>query len=114
MTTVLTSSLLICDMLRAYANWTEQGWNVRVHGNVYKQPNISREKLDDLANVFLIGTDIEELSLPEQRQARNMTASIFVVQQPDQNVTINFVNDVDVRPDASGGVVNAVSQYRYR
>lgn len=91
----------------AYANWTEQGWNVRVHGNVYKQPNISREKLDDLANVFLIGTDIEELSLPEQRQARNMTASIFVVQQPDQNVTINFVNDVDVRPDASGGVVNA-------
>ncbi|KAI0384632.1 hypothetical protein F5Y04DRAFT_269159 [Hypomontagnella monticulosa] len=91
----------------AYANWTEQGWNVRVHGNVYKQPNISREKLDDLANVFLIGTDIDELSLPEQRQARNMTASIFVVQQPDQNVTINFVNDVDVRPDASGGVFNA-------
>ncbi|KAI1399135.1 hypothetical protein F4819DRAFT_488869 [Hypoxylon fuscum] len=91
----------------AYANWTEQGWNVRVHGNVYKQPNISEEKLNDLANVFLVGTDIDELSIPEQRQARNMTASIYVVQQDDQNVTINFVNDVDVRPDASGGVINA-------
>ena len=22
-----------------YANWTDQGWNVRFHGNVYKQPN---------------------------------------------------------------------------
>ncbi|KAI6084227.1 hypothetical protein F4821DRAFT_243242 [Hypoxylon rubiginosum] len=91
----------------AYGNWTEQGWNVRVHGNVYKQPNISEEKLDDLANVFLIGTDIDELTIPEQRQARNLTAEIFVVQQKDRNVTINFVNDVDVRPDASGGVINA-------
>ncbi|KAI1799308.1 hypothetical protein F4811DRAFT_568391 [Daldinia bambusicola] len=91
----------------AYANWTEDGWNVRVHGNVYKQPNISEEKLNDLADVFLIDTDIDELSIPEQRQARNLTASIFVVQQGDMNVTIDFVNDVDVRPDASGGVVNA-------
>lgn len=93
--------------LPAYGNWTEQGWNVRVHGNVYKQPNISEERLDSLANVFLIGTDIDELTIPEQRQARNLTASIFVVQQPDVNVTIHFENDVDVRPDASGGVINA-------
>ncbi|KAI1106454.1 hypothetical protein F4804DRAFT_30051 [Jackrogersella minutella] len=93
--------------LPAYANWTEQGWNVRIHGNVYKQPNISQERLDELANVFLVGTDIDELSQPEQTQARNLTAEIFVVQQGDVNVTINFENDVDVRPDASGGVVNA-------
>ncbi|KAI1498619.1 hypothetical protein F5X99DRAFT_392874 [Biscogniauxia marginata] len=90
-----------------YANWTDQGWNVRVHGNVYKQPDITQEKLDDLANVFLIGTDIDELQPNEQAQARNLTASIFVVQQDDRNVTINFENDVAVRPDASGGVVNA-------
>ncbi|KAI1471163.1 uncharacterized protein F4812DRAFT_168457 [Daldinia caldariorum] len=91
----------------AYANWTEDGWNVRVHGNVYKQPDISEEKLNDLTDVFLVDTDIDELSIPEQRQARNLTASIFVVQQGDMNVTIDFVNDVDVRPDASGGVINA-------
>ncbi|KAI8960498.1 hypothetical protein F5Y11DRAFT_329777 [Daldinia sp. FL1419] len=93
--------------LPAYANWTDDGWNVRIHGNVYKQPDISQKKLDDLADVFLVGTDIDELSEPEQRQARNLTASIFVVQQGGMNVTIDFVNDVDVRPDASGGVVNA-------
>ena len=33
-----------------YANWTDQGWNIRFHGNVYKQPNTSTEKLNDLAN----------------------------------------------------------------
>ncbi|KAI0901124.1 hypothetical protein F4806DRAFT_451113 [Annulohypoxylon nitens] len=93
--------------LPAYANWTEQGWSVRIHGNVYKQPNISESKLNDLANIFLIGTDIEDLPLPQQTQARNMTAEIFVVQQRDVNVTMNFENNVNVRPDASGGVINA-------
>jgi hypothetical protein len=94
----------------AYANWTNDGWNVRIHGNVYKQPDISQDKLDDLANVFLVDVDVDELSEAEATQARNVTASIFVVQQEDLNVTINFVNDVNVRPDASGGVINAVSK----
>jgi hypothetical protein len=76
---------------------------------VYKQPNISQSKIDDLANVFLIGTDISDLPVEQQANARNMTESIFVVQQSDENVTVNFVNDVSVEPDASGGVVNAVS-----
>ncbi|CAJ2512016.1 Uu.00g076410.m01.CDS01 [Anthostomella pinea] len=93
--------------LPAYANWTDQGWNVRVHGNVYKQPNTNESKLNDLANVFLIGTSIDQLQPSEQDQARNLTAEIFVVQQRDVNVTMNFRTGVDVRPDASGGVVNA-------
>ncbi|KAF4554705.1 Hypothetical protein D9617_4g004600 [Elsinoe fawcettii] len=70
-----------------YANWTDQGWNVRFHGNVYKQPNTSTEKLNDLANVFLIGTDIESLPQDQQNQARNVTASIFVLQQGNVNVS---------------------------
>ncbi|TGJ87237.1 hypothetical protein E0Z10_g1506 [Xylaria hypoxylon] len=90
-----------------YANWTDSGWSVRIHGNVFKQPNITREKLDDLANVFLIGVDIDELPENQQNQARNLTSSIFVVQQDDVSVAINFQNDVYVRPNASGGVVNA-------
>ncbi|KAK9798865.1 putative Phosphatidate phosphatase APP1 catalytic domain-containing protein [Seiridium cardinale] len=90
-----------------YANWTEQGWNVRVHGNVFKQPNISQDTVDDLANKFLIGTSIADLPTDQQNQARNLTREIFVVQQRDLNVTINFVNDVAVEPDASGGVINA-------
>ncbi|KAI1431983.1 hypothetical protein GGR50DRAFT_31296 [Xylaria sp. CBS 124048] len=90
-----------------YGNWTDSGWNVRVHGNIYKQPNITQKKLDSLANKFLIGVDIDELPQDQQDQARNVTASIFVVQQGNVSVVVNFQNDVDVRPDASGGVINA-------
>lgn len=70
-----------------YANYTNQGWNVRFHGNVYKQPNTSTEKLNDLANIFLIGTDITDLPENQQDQARNVTASIFVLQQGNVNVS---------------------------
>jgi hypothetical protein len=69
-----------------YANWTQQGWNVRFHGNVYKQPNTSESKLNDLANIFLVGTDIEDLPQEQQENARNVTASIFVLQQDNVKV----------------------------
>jgi hypothetical protein len=71
-----------------YANWTDQGWNMRFHGNVYKQPDINQSKLDDLANVFLIGTSISQLPANQQANARNLTASIFVVQQGNENVSM--------------------------
>jgi len=90
-----------------YANWTDEGWSVRIHGNVYKQPSIEAKKLDDLANVFLVGVDIDELPQDQQKQARNLTSSIFVVQQSNVSVAVNFQNDVHVRPNASGGVYNA-------
>ncbi|KAF2402433.1 hypothetical protein EJ06DRAFT_574290 [Trichodelitschia bisporula] len=76
--------------LPPYANWTDKGWNVRFHGNVYKQPNTTREKLNKLANVFLIGVDIDELQPSEQDQARNLTAEIFVVQQANQTVQVHL------------------------
>lgn len=81
---------------------------MRVHGNVYKIPDIDQDKIDDLANVFLIDTDVDELSPSQQAQARNVTKSIFVVQQGDVSVTMNFVNNVGVDPDESGGAINAV------
>lgn len=93
---------------RAYANWTDDGWNVRVHGNVYKLPDIEQDKVDDLANVFLVDTDIEDLPEDQQAQARNVTRSIFVVQQDDEEVTIDFVSDVNVDRNASGGAIDAV------
>lgn len=70
-----------------YANYTDQGWNVRFHGNIYKQPNTSEEKLNDLANIFLIDTSVEELPQNQADQARNVTAAIFVVQQGDVEVS---------------------------
>ncbi|KAG8629615.1 hypothetical protein KVT40_003480 [Elsinoe batatas] len=81
-----------------YANWTDQGWNVRFHGNVYKQPNTSTEKLNDLANIFLIDTDIESLPQDQQDQARNVTASIFVLQQGNVNVS-----DITLEPAPNAG-----------
>jgi hypothetical protein len=96
-------------ILSAYGNWTDKGWNVRVHGNVYKVPNISESKIDDLANVFLIGTDIDQLSSSEQAQARNVTRSIFVVQQGDESVTVQFVDNDNILPEeGDGGAISAV------
>ncbi|KAH8907327.1 hypothetical protein BR93DRAFT_951499 [Coniochaeta sp. PMI_546] len=91
----------------AYGNWTNAGWNVRVHGNVFKQPNISREKLDDLANIFLIDVDIKNLPADQQAQARNLTSEIYVVQQRHVNVTVTFANDVAVKPETDSGAINA-------
>lgn len=70
-----------------YANFTSDGWNVRFHGNIYKQPNTSVDDLNTLANGFLIGTSIQNLSASEQDEARNLTAEIFVVQQGNVNVS---------------------------
>lgn len=63
---------------------------MRFHGNVFKQPNISESKLDDLANIFLIGTSVQSLPPAEQTQARNLTAEIYVVQQGNVNVSFNL------------------------
>lgn len=81
-----------------YANWTNSGWNVRFHGNVYKQPNTSVSDLNDLADIFLVNTSISDLPKSQQEQARNLTAGIFVVQQPDV-----AVNTIHLKPAASQG-----------
>lgn len=80
-----------------YGNWTETGWNLRLHGNIFKQPNISDDKINDLANIFLIDTSVEELPPSQSAQAVNLTRSIFVVQQDEVNVT------VDIEPAPSAG-----------
>jgi hypothetical protein len=96
-------------LYRAYANWTNKGWNVRVHGNVYKMPNVSQSKIDDLANAFLIGTSVSQLPSSQQAQARNVTKSIFVVQQGNESVVMDFVPNTAVRSNATGGAFNGVS-----
>jgi Uncharacterized conserved protein (DUF2183) len=80
-----------------YGNWTTSGWSLRVHGNIFKQPVISDEKINDLANVFLIDTKIQELPPSQSAQAANLTRSIYIVQQGDVNVT------VDIEPAPSAG-----------
>jgi hypothetical protein len=80
-----------------------------VHGNVYKVPDISEDKLNDLADKFLIDTEMQDISPGQQAQARNLTASIFVVQQAEVNVTIEFVAGANGDVGTEKGAVNAVS-----
>lgn len=68
---------------------------------MFKQPNISESKLDDLANVFLIGTSIQALPAAQQTQARNLTAEIFVVQQA--NVNVSFYLEPSPNQGSDGG-----------
>ncbi|KAI9744932.1 MAG: hypothetical protein M1818_001858 [Claussenomyces sp. TS43310] len=93
--------------LPSYANWTDSGWNLRVHGNVYKKPNISTSKLNDLANVFLIGTSIDDLPASQQDQARNLTAEIFVIQQANENVTLTLDTNYAAPSQFNGGLIAA-------
>ena len=80
-----------------YGNWTNNGWSLRFHGNVFKTPDISNDTIDRLANVFLVGTSVQALPPSQSSQAVNLTREIFVVQQDTKNVT------VDVRPAPSAG-----------
>ncbi|KAH7350311.1 hypothetical protein BKA66DRAFT_291216 [Pyrenochaeta sp. MPI-SDFR-AT-0127] len=92
-----------------YANWTDQGWNVRFHGNVYKFPDIEQSKVDDLANVFLIDTSVAQLPPDQQAQARNLTRSIFIVQQGDVNVTMSLEPAPSQGGDGEPGGGNAIT-----
>ena len=91
-----------------YGNWTGSAWNLRVHGNVFKQPDISNDTIDNLANVFLIDTSVAQLDQAGQDMARNLTREIYVVQQDDVNVTVNILPGPqfggDGEPEGGGGV----------
>ena len=100
--------------LPGYGNWTDNAWNLRFRGNVYKQPNISNDTVDKLTNFFLIDTSVEELPASEADQARNLTRAIYVVQQGDVNVTMLIEpspqNGGDGEPGGSGAVTPAGGQ----
>ena len=81
-----------------YGNMTENGWNLRIRGNVYKQPSIAPETLDDLTNAFLIDTSVDKLPPAEANQARNLTSEIYVVQQGNVSVSM----DIAPAPEAGG------------
>lgn len=94
-----------------YGNWTAAGWNLRIHGNVFKQPNISNDTVDDLANFFLIDTSVADLPPSQQDQARNLTREIYVVQQGNETVTMDILPGPEFgssgQPGGGGGVTPA-------
>lgn len=94
-----------------YGNWTSSGWNLRVRGNVFKQPNISNATIDKLANFYLIDTSVADLPPSQQEQARNLTREIYVVQQGNETVSVDIVPGPqaggDGEPGGGGGVTPA-------
>lgn len=94
-----------------YGNWTSSGWNLRIHGNVLKQPNISNATVDKLANFYLIDTSVADLPPSQQDQARNLTREIYVVQQGNESVTMDIVPGPEFgasgQPGGGGGVTPA-------
>ena len=84
-----------------YGNWTDNGWQIRFRGNVFKYPNISQDKIDDLANFYLIGTSVSQLPPDEQANARNLTREIYVVQQGKQNVSMSLEPDTSQSSNGS-------------
>jgi hypothetical protein len=82
---------------------------MRFHGNVYKFPDISQSKIDDLANVFLIGTSVSQLPPDQQANARNLTRSIYIVQQAHQNVSMHLEPAPMQGGDGEPGGGNAIT-----
>lgn len=73
---------------RGYANWTESGWNVRLHGAAYKDPPLTNEQIDSAAKPFVPGLDYDTMNDTMKAQARNMTSGILTV--PVEDVYLNF------------------------
>jgi hypothetical protein len=72
----------------SYANWTGQGWNVRIHGAAYKDPPATDEQLDHISNVFIADLDVSALNDTEKAQSRNMSSLMIAVGTPD--IPLNF------------------------
>lgn len=72
-----------------YANWTSNGWQLRMHGTAYKQPPLSDSQIDDAAKPFLPNLNTSSLNSSELAESRNLTASLLVI--PQSGVTLDFL-----------------------
>ncbi|KAH8834461.1 hypothetical protein DL96DRAFT_1491686 [Flagelloscypha sp. PMI_526] len=76
-----------------FANWTDNGWNLYIHGQAYKEV-LTGDALDQAAEAF-IPDDLKtkDLTPEEAAQARNLTSAIFSL--PVENVQLDFTLSVD-------------------
>ncbi|CAE6452580.1 unnamed protein product [Rhizoctonia solani] len=74
-----------------YANWTSNGWHVRLHGQTYRIPTLAASQIDDLAQHFVPGLDYDSMNETMKAQARNMTSSIYAVPQKGIGVQFDFI-----------------------
>ncbi|ELU39533.1 hypothetical protein AG1IA_06439 [Rhizoctonia solani AG-1 IA] len=74
-----------------YANWTSNGWHVRLHGQTYRIPALAGSDIDDLAKPFVPGVDYDSMNETTKAQARNMTSSMYAIPQSGVGVEVDFV-----------------------
>ncbi|KAG8718169.1 hypothetical protein FRC09_013065 [Ceratobasidium sp. 395] len=74
-----------------YANWTETGWNVRLHGAAYRDPPLVASQLDDAAKRFVPDLDYDSMNDTMKTQARNLTSGISTVPTEDVYLSFDFV-----------------------
>jgi hypothetical protein len=66
--------------LPGYGNWTEQGWNLHVHGNIYRRTQASWGLFDFWsARFMLLGPKVKTLTQPELDGTRNITAELLTL-----------------------------------
>ena len=76
---------------------------------MYKQPNVTQDKLNELADKFISGTSVEQLPQARADQARNVTAGIFVLSQDHVNVTYSLSPAVSAGSSGEPGGGGAVT-----
>jgi hypothetical protein len=77
---------------RGYANWTGQGWNIRIHGLGYKQPPATDEQLDRISSIFVSDLGVNSLNDTEKKQSRNMSSLMIAIPTPDIALNFSLVN----------------------
>ncbi|EIM86547.1 uncharacterized protein STEHIDRAFT_57917 [Stereum hirsutum FP-91666 SS1] len=97
-----------------YANWTSNGWQLRMHGTAYKQPPLSDSQIDDAAKPFLPNLNTSSLNSSELAESRNLTASLLVI--PQSGVTLDFLltfgeDEGDVANFTLSGQTDAIGEF---
>ncbi|CAE6422433.1 unnamed protein product [Rhizoctonia solani] len=82
-----------------YANWTENGWNNRIHGYVYKNPPATADQLDAAARIFVPSLDESGFTDANRAMARNVTAALITL--PVQNYSLQFTLRYNAQPAAN-------------
>ncbi|KAF2234196.1 hypothetical protein EV356DRAFT_447034 [Viridothelium virens] len=74
--------------LPSYGNWTNEGWNLHIHGNIFAQPEgMDSKKVDTWANrIMLFGANIRKMPAEEQELAQNMTKEFLTVPMANHSV----------------------------
>ncbi|KAG8744881.1 hypothetical protein FRC10_009251 [Ceratobasidium sp. 414] len=91
------SQLLVQVMnIPGYGNWTADGWNVRIHGNAYRNPPATADQLDKASQVFIPSIDESGFTDENRAMARNVTASLLTL--PVQNYSLTFALNYNGQP----------------